>query len=112
MKENADFFNIYNHGFIRVAVGTPEVRVADPGFNGSRTIELMTKAEDEKAILALFPELGLTAYSCEDLFQQQALLDSALEALQRVVDAFKQDGIVDLKLGDAPQGRAIIAKNS
>lgn len=87
MKENADFFNIYNHGFIRVAVGTPEVRVADPAFNGSRTIELMTKAEDEKAILALFPELGLTAYSCEDLFQQQALLDSALAALQRVLRA-------------------------
>ena len=69
MKENADFFNLYSHGFIRVAVGTPEVRVADPAFNAARTIELMAKAEREKALLALFPELGLTSYSCEDLFQ-------------------------------------------
>ena len=87
MKENADFFNLYNHGFIRVAVGTPEVRVADPGFNGARTIELMEQAEREKAVLALFPELGLTSYSCEDLFHQQALLDGAREALRGVLQA-------------------------
>jgi NAD+ synthase (glutamine-hydrolysing) len=87
MKENADFFNLYNHGFVRVAVGTPEVRVADPEFNGARTIALMEKAEHEKAMLALFPELGLTAYSCEDLFHQQALLDSVLESLGAVLRA-------------------------
>ena len=87
MKENADFFNLYNHGFIRVAVGTPELRVADPAFNGARTIDLMEQAEREKAVLALFPELGLTSYSCEDLFHQQALLDSALEALRGVLQA-------------------------
>ena len=85
MKENADFFNLYNHGFVRVAVGTPEVRVADPMFNGTRTVELMERAEREKAVLALFPELGLTSYSCEDLFHQQALLDKALEALRDVL---------------------------
>ena len=68
MKENAEFFNLYNHGFVRVAVGTPELRVADPEFNGARTVALMERAEQEKAIVALFPELGLTAYSCDDLF--------------------------------------------
>jgi NAD+ synthase (glutamine-hydrolysing) len=87
MKEKADFFNLYNHGFVRVAVGTPEVRVADPAFNAVRTIELMTKAEREQAILALFPELGLSSYSCEDLFHQQVLLDSALEALKAILQA-------------------------
>ncbi len=45
MKENVEFFNLYNHGFVRVAVGTPEVRVADPVFNGARTIELMAQAD-------------------------------------------------------------------
>ena len=39
----------------------------------------MEKAERDKAILALFPELGLSAYSCEDLFHQQALLDGFFE---------------------------------
>jgi NAD+ synthase (glutamine-hydrolysing) len=87
MKEKTDFFNLYNHGFIRVAVGVPEARVADPAFNGERMINLMRKAEDEKAVLALFPELGLTAYSCEDLFHQEALLAGALEGLGGVLQA-------------------------
>src|SRR5437762_10089939 len=87
MKQETKFFNLYSHGFIRAAVGIPEVRVADPAFNGARTIELMEKAERERAIMALFPELGLSAYSCEDLFHQQALLDGSLDALRNVLKA-------------------------
>ena len=87
MKQNSDFFNLYNHGFIRVAVGVPEVRVADPGFNADRTIQLMQQAEREKAVLALFPELGLTAYSCEDLFHQEALLVGAVDSLRSILQA-------------------------
>src|SRR5207249_5200597 len=87
MKQETKFFNLYSHGFIRTAVGIPEVRVADPAFNGARTIELMEKAERERAIMALFPELGLSAYSCEDLFHQQALLDGSLDALRNVLKA-------------------------
>jgi NAD+ synthase (glutamine-hydrolysing) len=85
--KTTEFFNLYNHGFIRAAVGIPEVRVADPAFNAARTVELMEKAAHERAVLALFPELGLSAYSCEDLFHQRALLDGALEALRLVLKA-------------------------
>lgn len=84
---NGEFFNLYHHGFIRAAVGIPELRVADPAFNGARIIELMQRAEREKAVLLLFPELGLTAYSCEDLFHQQALLKGALQALSGILKA-------------------------
>src|SRR5438552_19168581 len=87
MSDKAEFFNLYNHGFVRVAVGIPEARVADPSFNGGKTIELMERAERERAALVLFPELGLTAYSCEDLFHQQPLLDAAQEALRVVLKA-------------------------
>jgi len=82
-----NFFNLYNHGFIRVALGIPEVQVADPAFNAARTIELMEQAAANGAILTLFPELGLSAYSCEDLFHQQALLDASVAALVRVLQA-------------------------
>ena len=85
--KTGEFFNLYNHGFIRAAIGVPEVRVADPAFNAERTIELMEKAVLENAVLVLFPELGLSAYSCEDLFHQQALLDGALDALRRVLQS-------------------------
>lgn len=90
MPTNTEFFNLYRHGFVRVAVGIPDVRVADPAFNASATITLMTKAAEQHAILALFPELGLTAYSCEDLFHQQTLLAGAIDALGRVLEASEQ----------------------
>src|SRR6266568_1876069 len=87
VQTSAEFFNLYNHGFIRAAVGIPESRVADPAFNAARTVELMEQAWREQAVLILFPELGLSAYACDDLFHQQALLEGALEALRTVQHA-------------------------
>jgi NAD+ synthase (glutamine-hydrolysing) len=84
------FYNLYAHDFMRVAVCVPEVRVADPAFNAEQTVALMEEAARGDAALALFPELGLTAYSCEDLFHQDALLDAALEALREVVEASRK----------------------
>ena len=81
------FFSIYAHGFARVAVGVPAVRVADPPFNAERTIALARRAHAAGAALALFPELGLSAYSNDDLFHQDALLDATLVALESVVAA-------------------------
>ena len=37
--------------------------------------------------LVVFPELGLSAYTCDDLFHQRALLDAAEEALARAARA-------------------------
>ncbi len=86
-KKAISFFNLYNHGFIRTAVCIPEVKVADVSFNTQKTIELAKKAAREKAILAIFPELGLSAYSNEDLFHQDALLKSVEEALVTIKEA-------------------------
>src|SRR5689334_12835922 len=76
-----DFFNLYRHGYVRVALGTPRVRVGDPRANAAATLALMRAAARRKAIVAVFPELGLSAYSCEDLFHQQALLSATEDAL-------------------------------
>jgi NAD+ synthase (glutamine-hydrolysing) len=94
VKAGQNFFNFYNHDFVRVAVAIPPVRVADPGFNGEQTIALMREAAARKAVLVLFPELGLTAYSCDDLFQQRAVLDAAEAALERVVEASRALNLV------------------
>jgi NAD+ synthase (glutamine-hydrolysing) len=77
-----DFFNLYRHGFARLAVATPRVRVGDPEHNGEATLELMRQAAREKAVLAVFPELGLSSYTCEDLFHQQALIEAAESSLE------------------------------
>jgi NAD+ synthase (glutamine-hydrolysing) len=84
-----EFFNLYNHGFVRVVAATPRVRVADPASNAHQTIALMQEAARTRSALALFPELGLSAYSCDDLFHQKALLNGCLAALEQVVEASK-----------------------
>lgn len=81
------FESLYRHGFARVSVCVPRVGVADVDANVYRTLELATKAHDEHSVLAVFPELGLTAYSNDDLFQQDALLDAALLGLSRFREA-------------------------
>lgn len=81
------FFNLYSHGFARVAVGVPECRVADPAFNAAQTIALAQQAAQGGAVLAAFPELGLSAYTCDDLFHQKALLDACEAALDQVARA-------------------------
>jgi NAD+ synthase (glutamine-hydrolysing) len=81
MAANDGFFNLYRHGFARVALATPLVRIGDPMANAQATLALMRDAAKRKAIVAVFPELGLSAYSCEDLFHQQALLRASEDAL-------------------------------
>jgi NAD+ synthase (glutamine-hydrolysing) len=80
-----DFFNLYRHGFARVAVATPIVRIGDPQHNLEATFDLIEQAAGEKTLLTVFPELGLTAYSCDDLFHQQALIDAAEAALAQLI---------------------------
>jgi len=94
VKPGDNFFNLYNHDFARVAVGIPALRVADPAFNCAQTVALMEQAAQRKAMLALFPELGLTAYTCEDLFHQRTLLDAAEDALVRILAASRELDVV------------------
>ncbi len=81
------FNSLYAHGFVRVAVGVPPVRVADPAYNAARTLDLARRASEVHAAVALFPELGISAYSNDDLLQQDALLDATEAALACLVDA-------------------------
>jgi NAD+ synthase (glutamine-hydrolysing) len=82
-----NFDNLYNHDFARVAVGVPICRVADPLFNGEQTAALFAEAAAAGAALVAFPELGLSAYSCDDLFHQRALLDGCEAALAGLLQA-------------------------
>jgi NAD+ synthase (glutamine-hydrolysing) len=85
--QNKEFFNLYSHDFARVAVGIPTCRVADPKFNAAETIALAKEAAGRGAVLVAFPELGLSAYTCDDLFHQRALLDGSKAALASIVEA-------------------------
>jgi NAD+ synthase (glutamine-hydrolysing) len=71
-------------GFLRVAAASPPLRLADPGANAAVAIEWARSAAGRGVSLLLFPELSLTGYTCEDLFQTRSLLDGARAALLRV----------------------------
>jgi NAD+ synthase (glutamine-hydrolysing) len=85
--QDLDFLNPYRHGYARVTVAVPRVRVADPAFNAGETIALLEQAAAQGAVVVAFPELGLSAYTCDDLFHQRALLDACEAALGRVAEA-------------------------
>jgi NAD+ synthase (glutamine-hydrolysing) len=79
------FHSPYSHGFVRAAVCVPVMRVADPAYNAERTLALAGRASDAQAAVALFPEMGLSAYSDDDLFHQDALLDATEAALAHLI---------------------------
>ncbi|MDB5797509.1 MAG: nadE [Paucimonas sp.] len=89
-RQPAEFFNLYTHDFARVAVGVPRCRIADPKSNAAETLELARQAAAKGAVLIAFPELGLSAYTCDDLFHQRALLDACVDALGDIVTASQQ----------------------
>ncbi len=87
--------SISNLGFLKVGSAVPKLSVGNPAFNAAETVLLMALAEARGIKVLVFPELGLTGYTCADLFQQKALLQGSLDALRQVRDASRQfSGIV------------------
>lgn len=74
-------------GFVKVAAGTPEIRVADCAFNAGQCIALIQEAAKSGVKVLALPELCLTGYTCGDLFLQDTLLDGAERALEQVLRA-------------------------
>ena len=82
------------NGFIKVAAVTPRIRVADTEYNARVTSEAIRKAAEAGAKVIVTPELGLTGYTCGDLFSQPVLLDGAERALEQILADFKGQDIV------------------
>ena len=78
------FASLFSHGFVRVAAAVPHVRIGDPEFNAGRTLALAEQASEANAALVIFPELGISGYSIDDLLHQVALLDAVVDAVGRI----------------------------
>ncbi|MCI5700090.1 MAG: NAD(+) synthase [Lachnospiraceae bacterium] len=68
-------------GFVKVAAGTPDIKVADCIFNREQIVKNIREMEAQGAKIMVFPELCLTGYTCSDLFWQEQLLTSAVDQL-------------------------------
>ena len=92
--------------FTRIATISPSLRVGDCAYNVSRMRPLLTKARQAGAHVVLFPELGITGYSCGDLFRQPALLQAAQSEVSGFLAfAADWDGIVVFGCPVAVEGR-------
>jgi NAD+ synthase (glutamine-hydrolysing) len=106
MSHAPSFQNLYAHGLIRTAVAVPCLSLANPAENSKETARLAKLAVQQGACVIAFPELGLTGYSCEDLFHQESLLNASLQALQDLAEATRSDPIMivagmPLRCGDS-----------
>ncbi|WP_210503990.1 NAD(+) synthase [Nocardioides xinjiangensis] len=82
-----DFYSAYAQGFARIAACTLPVHLADPAANAAAVIEQARACHDDHVAVAVFPELGLTGYSADDLFLQDTLLAGVEDAIAEIVAA-------------------------
>ncbi len=93
-------------GFIKTAAITPHIKVADVEHNCGEIERLMKEAAEYGAKVIVFPELCLTGYTCQDLFLQPILLQSAREALKKLIkSSAKMDALVFVGLPFEKDGK-------
>ena len=82
------------NGFLRAAVCTPALRVADPKKNSEEILAALEDAVSKNINLVIFPELSLTGYTCSDLFFQKRLQENAIEALFFLIEKTREIPII------------------
>ncbi|MCM0001152.1 MAG: NAD(+) synthase [Erythrobacter sp.] len=87
MTEAHPFFDMHNHGFVRVATATPCSRTADVPYNTAGVLAEARKAHAANVDLVVFPELTLSSYAIDDLLLQNAILERVDTAVAEVVAA-------------------------
>src|SRR3954470_7803195 len=83
-KAAPPFGAIHRHGFVRVAAASPRASAGDVDFNVEETIALARQADARGVDLAVFPELNISSYAVDDLFLQDAFLDSVEAGIARL----------------------------
>ena len=74
------------YGIYKTAALSPRVTVASPEKNARTAFEMLKKADEEGVGLAVLPELHLSAYTCADLFHQDALILGCERALAALLE--------------------------
>ncbi len=73
-------------GFVKTAAICPRVTVGAADKNVDALVPLIRQAASTGAQIIALPELCLTGYTCSDLFSQDRLIESAENALCRLLD--------------------------
>jgi NAD+ synthase (glutamine-hydrolysing) len=74
-----------DYGFVRVTCASTKTVVAHPDANAAEVIRVLDQVPDSDIVV--FPELGITGYTCADLFGQTALLAASIRATRKILEA-------------------------
>lgn len=78
-----------NHGFIRVACATPEIKLANCKYNAEQIVSLVKKANEDNVSIIVFPELSISGYTCGNLFLNKTLQHEMNKALRFIIEKTK-----------------------
>lgn len=93
-------------GFIKAAAAAPDIKVADCISNTQEIIKKAREMSSAGARIMVFPELCITGYTCQDLFWQETLLESAKEQLLKAAEELKDvEGLIFVGLPLVFQGK-------
>ena len=81
-------------GYIRVAAASFDTSIANVKNNSLHICELINQTYENNTKVLVFPELCLTGYTCEDLFNQDRLLNEAKKQLAIIIDETMNKDII------------------
>ncbi|MEC9485796.1 MAG: NAD(+) synthase [Candidatus Izemoplasma sp.] len=100
---------MFYNNFLKVASVTPKCTVGNPRKNVEEILHLL---KNIKSSITVFPELSVTAYTCNDLFFQDGLLTQTEAAIAYFLKHNPSDGIVvigaPLKIEDVLYNTAFV----
>ncbi len=80
--------------YFRISCAVPDVEVADVDFNIKEMIKFIDEAKNNNVDLLVFPELGITGYTCADLFFQDSLIKEAANGIKKLVEYSDESDVV------------------
>jgi len=102
MKNDVD---LADFGFVRAAAAAPALALGDPITNAQRIADHLRQLAAQDVSIALFPELCLTGYTCEDLFFSSGLHRAVRQALLTIAEAADELVAIVGAPWRAPDGR-------
>lgn len=83
-----------NFGFVKVAAASPKSQVANCEFNISEILKVIKKAQEQHVSAIVFPELAITSYTVQDLFNQRILLNQAKESIKTINENLRDSSLI------------------
>ena len=82
------------YDFIRISCCVPAIEVSDVTGNCEKIEAQLRQAEKAGSTVAVFPELCLTGYTCQDLFFQNTLLEDCQAAIRHLAQVTEELDII------------------